>query len=172
MSQVKVETYAALLEMGFSETLRVAGIVPESNRCLQLEEGRVQPLWLIGHLANTLNVVTNMWMFGGENVMPKGWGRIFAPDFAGGKLPTSNPDDYPPWDEVVSQYAAIAQKVVGDVRTLDDSVLGNPLPGEVPEPLRQKFPSIEQSLRMMVAHDNYHRGQLGLLAKLKAPQRV
>jgi hypothetical protein len=172
MSQDKVLSYAGLLEMSFAETLRVAGLVPEPNRCLQLEDGRVQPTWLIGHLANTLNAVVNMWMFQHDNAMPKGWGRMFAPDFAGGNPPTCQSEDYPPWDDVVDQYRAITQKVLADIRTMDDSALGNPLPGDVPEALRQRFSTIEQGLKMMVVHDNYHRGQLGLLAKLSSPQQA
>ena len=168
MSQDKVQTYAGLLDMSFSETARVAGIMPEANRCLQLEDGRVQPTWLIGHLANTLNVVVHSWMFGHESLLPKPWGRIFAPDFAGGNPVTGNPDDYPAWDDVVGQYKALTQKVLEGIRTLDDAVLPTPLAGKVPEPMRERFSSHEATLRMMVVHDNYHRGQLGLLAKLKS----
>lgn len=166
MNQDKVLTYAGLLEMSFDQTLRVAGSVPEANRCLQLEPGRVQPTWILGHLANTLNAVINLWMFRGENLMPKGWGRIFAPDFIGGNPVTGSPGDYPAWGDVLEQYAAVTQKVLADIRTLDDAVLPNPLPGLVPEPLRERFSSHEAALRMMVVHDNHHRGQMALLAKL------
>lgn len=166
MSQDRIQTYAGILEWSFAETLRVANAIPESNRLLQIEEGRVQPLWLVGHLANTLNTIVNMWMFERESLMPKGWGRIFAPDFGGGNPVTANAADYPAWDEVVRLYETISRTVLEQIQSLDDSVLSNPLPGSIPEGIRKKFPSYDASLRIMVIHDNYHRGQLGLLSKL------
>jgi hypothetical protein len=172
MSQDKVSVYRSLLQRSFKDTVRVARTVPESNRCLQLEDGRVQPTWLVGHLANTVNVVVHSWMFEGVSLLPKGWGRMFAPDFAGGTPVTCNPEDYPPFEDVVSHYAQITSQVLEDLQALMDEDLPKPLKGNVPEPLREHFPTNDAALTMMVLHDNYHRGQLGLLAKLAGSYRT
>ena len=50
----------------------------------QAREGKAHPLWLLGHLAfagdNILNVIT----LGGEQVTPRSFNRMFAPDMLGG----------------------------------------------------------------------------------------
>ena len=166
MSQERIQTYAGILEWSYAETLRIARAMPEPNRMLQLEDGRVQPLWLLGHLTNTMNVIVNMWIAEKENLLPKGWNRKFAPDFGGGDPVTNNAADYPAWDEVVRHYELVSQTVLAQIRALDDAILSQPLPGPAPDAIRAKFPTCDAALRLMVFHDNYHRGHLGLLSKL------
>ncbi len=148
------------------ETLRIAGNVPESHWLKQLVDGKAHPMWLIGHLTNTVNTVVVRWTLGERLEMPKGFGRRFAPDFAGGLPITGNAEDYPEWDEVVSLYRLVMTTAIDGIGKLADDELPNPLPGEVPDQLRGFFSSIGRSLSIMVSHDSYHRGQIGMLSKL------
>ena len=148
------------------QTIKIAAGVPVESRFTQLKDGKAHPLWLLGHLANTANVVMLQWALNGENVTPKGFGRKFAPDFGGGDPVTTDPSAYPAWDEVVAVYERALTAAIDGVRKLDDSTLADPLPGRIPEPLRVHFSSIGVTLNIMVSHDSYHRGQMGMLSAL------
>ncbi len=157
--------YARMLEKARRETLAAADQVPEARRLFQLAEGRATPLWLVGHLANTYNNIILQWMFESGSAMVGDLSRRFSPDFVGGIAPTNNPDDYPAWDEVMSLYDEAMKRVVEKVSALDDTMLGQPLPGELPARLRGFFTDHGVTLDQMISHDAYHRGQIVLLGK-------
>lgn len=170
MSQVnpEVKVYADLLEMCRAETLLTAGNVPVPNRMHQLRKGKATPLWLIGHVANTVNVVLLQWTLELDGVLPAGYVKKFAPDFAGGDPVGANPEDYPAWDEVLHGYDAVMRHGIEAVRAnLTDADLSAPPRGAIPDMLRPRFPSIGVVLGRMIGHDSYHRGQVGLLSKLE-----
>lgn len=160
------ETIADLLAFGHEQTLKTAERVPDEKRLVQPRDGKAHPLWLVGHLANTANVVMLQWTLNGDSITPKGFGKKFAPDFGGGDPIVSDPAQYPSWDEVIRIYAEAMNKAIDGIRTLDDAVLPDPLPGRIPDPLRSFFSSVGRTLQLMVNHDAYHRGQIGLLAAL------
>ena len=162
----KIELLVEQLSFCREQTLKTASGVPESARLLQLRPAKAHPLWLLGHLANTANVVMIQWALNGENIAPKGFGKKFAPDFGGGDAVTTNVADYPAWDEVVGTYEKAMDTAIDGVKKLGEADLPKPLPGRIPDPLRQHFSSIGKSLNMMVLHDSYHRGQIGLLGAL------
>ena len=166
MSTPQIELIQQQLTMCQADTLRVAGSVSEADRFKPLKEGKAHPAWLIGHLANTIETVVNRWMLLEEGRLPKGFGRKFAPDFAGGLPITPNPADYPAWDEVVDLYAQLMTAAIEGIEKFSDTDLPEPLPGELPEPMRGFFSSIGKTLNIMVLHDSYHRGQIGMLSKL------
>jgi hypothetical protein len=166
MNNAQARLLANQLRICRQETLNAAGRVPETNRLRQLRDGKAHPLWLVGHLTNTANTVALQWALGGESLVPKGFGRKFAPDFAGGNPVTSNAADYPGWDEVVDLYGKVLDAVIARTEQLSDDDLPKPLGGNIPEPMLQFFKTTGNSLTIMVLHDSYHRGQIGLLAKL------
>jgi hypothetical protein len=163
MSKSKIELYQSQLKRCRAETLKIAGGVPERRRLAQLKDGKAHPLWLLGHLANTMNVVCLQWVLEKESLTPKGFGKKFAPDFGGGAPITPNP---PGWDEVAGVYDQVLSAAIDNVSALSDEDLPLPLKGRIPEPLREFFISNEFTLTQMVIHDSYHRGQIGLLGKL------
>lgn len=165
MANAKMSVYAALLEKAREETLAAAGAVAEDRRLFQLGEGKATPLWLIGHLANTVNVVLRVWTLQRESLLGREQSMRFAPDFAGGAPPSADPAAYPPWDEVVGLYDRAMADAIEGVRGLDDALLPEPLPGRMPDALRGFFTTVEFTLGRMVAHDAYHRGQIAMLAK-------
>jgi hypothetical protein len=166
MSNDRVRLIADMLEGARKHTLQIAESVPETHHLKQLQEGKATPLWLIGHLANTVNTLVIVYTLQQDSVLTKEQSISFAPDFVGGKTPTANPADYPSWDEVIDLYNAVFDKALAGIRELDDSVLGAPLPGKLADEMRSFFSSIGTTLGIMISHDAYHRGQIGMIAKL------
>ena len=166
MNNTRMNLYIELLESARQQTLQTAAGVPEANRLKQLQEGKATPLWLLGHLANTINTLVIIYTLQQPSVLSRELAITFAPDFVGGKAPTTNPDEYPAWDEVIAIYNTAFDTALAGLRDLDDGVLENALPGKMNDQLRGYFSSIGVTLGIMVSHDAYHRGQIGMLAKL------
>jgi hypothetical protein len=166
MSNPMVEVYRQQLKLCRNETLRVAGEVKPEQRLVQLREGKAHPMWLVGHLTSTINSVTLQWMLGKGSLVPKGYGRTFAPDFAGGTPITNKPEDYPEWDEVVALYSRVMDAAIEGIASIPDEDLDLPLKGAMPEGLRSFFSTNGKTLAIMASHDSYHRGQIGLLSHL------
>lgn len=165
MDNPRISVYSELLEIARRETSSAAGNVPVEKRLFQLREGKATPMWLIGHLANTVNTIILCWMLGGESQVDRSFRFAFAPDFAGGTPPSTDPALYPVWEEVLKRYEQIMQQAIDGVRLLPDSSLEEPLQGNVPDALRPFFPTVGAALARLIAHDAYHRGQMNLLAK-------
>lgn len=163
----KIELLAGQVALCREQTLKTAAGVPADSRMLQLRPGKGHPLWLLGHLANSANVVLLQWTLNGESVTSRGFRKKFAPDFGGGEPVTPNAEDYPDWDEVVHVYEKVLDAVLDGVSALSESDLPSPLPGPIPEPLRQHFASVGGTLNIMILHDAYHRGQMGMLSALE-----
>lgn len=166
MSNTKTKLYIEMLENARKQTLQIAGGVPENKRFKQLQTGKATPAWLVGHLANTINVLVVMFILEGDSLVNKELSLSFAPDFAGGKAPTENQDEYPPWDEILALYNKVFDTALAGLAKLDDSALPAPLSSKTPDRLREHFSSVEVTLGFMISHDAYHRGQIGLLSKL------
>lgn len=166
MSNTKIALYAEMLEKARLDTLRVAGGVPEGSRLRQLAPGKATPLWLVGHLTNTMNTVVVRWIIQGDSLVDREFGKLFAPDFAGGMPPSADAAIYPAWDDVLALYDNVMAATVTGMAGLDDSLLPEPVPGRMPDPLRQFFSSVGVTFNQMIAHDAYHRGQIGMIGAL------
>lgn len=166
MANPQVELLIRQLKKAHGETLAALAKVPEQNRLLQLQEGKATPLWLAGHLANTVNILVLRFILRHEGFFSRDVSRVFSPDFAGGTAPSTDPSLYPTWDDVVALYDKVLTTAIEGLAALTDDDLPKPVPGNMPEPLRAYFSSIEVVLIQMVNHDAYHRGQIGLLANL------
>lgn len=165
MAREKIAVYLGMLEEARAATLAAAEQVAPERRLFQLGEGRSTPLWLLGHLAMVCDGVVLGWMFGQESAIAPSVRLKFAPDIAGGRPPTTDPEDYPAWNELAAVYDSAMGKVIERVATLEDAVLPEPLPGDLPERLRAIFSSHEVTLNRIISHDAYHRGQMVLLGK-------
>lgn len=155
--------YAEFFEQEFNAVLGVAKSIEPSNYMKQLKEGKAHPMWLLGHLANTNNVLINMWCCEGESLLPSEWRLMFSPDFAGGTPPSSDADFYPSWDEVLEVYTTISKACVSGIKGISDEVLEGPLIGNVPDMIREHFKTIDNALRTVTLHSAYHRGQMALI---------
>jgi hypothetical protein len=166
MSHTKIDVYIEMLEKAKRDTLNVAGGVDEAHRFVQLKEAGATPLWLLGHLTGTMNTLGLEWIIGGESRISPEVAKAFAPDFGGGTPPSTNPGDYPAWDELVALYGELMDQFIDGLKGMDDSALAEGLRGEVAEVLREYFTSNAVALNQLISHDAHHRGQMAMMAKL------
>lgn len=166
MSTSRTELYAELFETAINATTEAARNIPEGKRLFQAAEGKGHPLWLLGHLTNSSNLVVNMWSLGGESVLPREYGKVFSPAVAGGAPITPDASAYPAWDEVVENYEKAGAKCVEGIKTLSDDELPGDFKGKAPDQFKTHFGNLEGALRTMLLHDAYHRGQFSLLVAL------
>ncbi len=90
MANTKVTLLRDQFQFALEETLTVAGRVEGGAQLYQPGEGRPTALWLVGHLANTINTIVIRWILNGENALSKEHAKLFAPDFGGGTPPSSD----------------------------------------------------------------------------------
>lgn len=165
MSQAKVQALAASLQYTVNETAKAAAKVPEAARLKQLAEGKAHPLWLVGHLAQALDNIFIVWTLGGEHAIPKHYAKKFAPGIMGGETITGDAENYPAWDEVLEHYKTLGAQAAAMIGQLQDEELDGD-PKAMPEQARSFFGNLGGTLTSMIAHDSYHRGQLGMLVAL------
>jgi hypothetical protein len=166
MSDIRPELYANELQTCIDATVKLAeGVAPE-KRFKAIKPGKSHPAWLIGHLAGAMDNNIGVWALGIDRMMPRGWGRKFAPDFVGGAPITENTDDYPAWDDIVEEYKKIGTALADGIRKLTPEEIDGDLRGEVPEPFKEMFGNTEKTIATMIRHDTHHRGQIAMLAAL------
>lgn len=166
MSNARAEAYAVQYQRTVDATISAAGAVPDDKRFNQAAEGKAHPLWLMGHLAMSMDMLTNNWMLGLELEIPAEWGSIFGPSQFGGRAITNNPEDYPGWDEILEAYKKAGNAAVKKVRMLTDQELDGQAIGAMPDQFKETFGILDKSIPGNAAHDTYHRGQMALLAAL------
>jgi uncharacterized damage-inducible protein DinB len=166
MNNTKISVLIDLLKQARTQTLNTAQGIPESHRYKQLQAEKSTPIWLLGHLARTMDRVILEYMLQEAYVLSEEDRHRFAPTMAGGPPPTTNPADYPTWDEVVALYETATARAFDKLSVLTDDDLDKPLPGEMTPAYRELFPTIGAALQRVINHDAYHRGQMGLLGKL------
>lgn len=166
MSNGKVKVYRGMLRAAVDNTVQAAEKVAERDRFRQIKEGKAHPLWLAGHLTNSMDTFVLSWIGGGESLIPKSFRRPFSPEFIGGNPVTTKADDYPGWDEVIETYKKVGEKAVEIVGNLDDAGVEADLKGPIPEKFKELFGNTERTLSITITHDAHHRGQIALLANL------
>jgi hypothetical protein len=166
MSTSKIQLYTQIMKLGFDRTVSDANSVSTDKRLYQLKPGKAHPLWLVGHLANTINTVCLNWTLGKELVLPREWGRTFAPDFAKGDPIVADASKYPAWDDVLAEYKKVTERALAAINELNDADLPSAARGPMPDPFKGFFSSIEATINIMIQHDAHHRGQMMLLSKL------
>lgn len=157
------EVYAGLFEKESNAVLSLAKDFDSTKYFKQLKEGKSHPLWLLGHIANTNNFLINISCCGGSNQLPKEWAPKFSPDFAGGVAPTPEADFYPSWDELLEQYATISEACIAGIKAISDEALVGELGENFPDTLREFFKTVDNTLRTVILHSAYHRGQMALI---------
>lgn len=166
MQKVQITMLLELLKLGRNHTLAIADAVPNTHYFRQLAEGKATPLWLLGHLARSADRILLVWTLDQKSIVGDELGMRFAPAHIGGIAPSTVPEDYPPWDGVKALYLQVMRATTAGLAELSDADLEKPLPGDLPPDYRERFPNIGAALKMVIAHDAYHRGQISLLSKL------
>ena len=166
MSNVKVNLIADMWQSSINATVGAAEKVPEAKRMSQLQDGKMHPTWLLGHLAFAASFPAMTIALGKRPVVPSDWLQKFGPDFAGGEPITSDASNYPSWDETLDGYKKSGEALVAAIRELDDSDLDGGAKGEVPDALKDRFESLGGVLVSFIGHNAYHTGQMNLIAAL------
>jgi hypothetical protein len=166
MSSSRAEIYAELYTSAVVSTVKAAEEVPESNRFRQTADGKAHPLWLLGHLTATMDLLVNSWMLGLEMTMPPAWGTTFGPTEFGGAPITADPSDYPAWDDILKQYKVSGASAAKKIATLSDDDMQQYALGPMPKDMYELFGTLLTSIPDDAIHDAYHRGQMTLLGKL------
>lgn len=166
MDNTQITVLVDLFESGRDQTLQIVKSVPETHHFKQLAPGKATPVWLLGHLIRSLDKLVLEWTLQTEPVLAEDVGIRFAPEHAGGVTPSTNGSDYPTWEALQTAYGEATDRAIAGLRNLVDADLEKPIPGAMPDAYRERFPTIGSVVRLMAIHDAYHRGQMGLLAKL------
>lgn len=169
MSDARAVVYATELERCIEATVQLAESIDEDKRYVQARVGKAHPAWLLGHLASSLDNNVGAWVLCGNRMLPKGWGRPFAPDFAGGNTITENTDEYPVWGDILGVYKKIGASCVEGIRALTTEELDDELQGNVPDEYKAFFGNTEKTISTMIRHDSHHRGQIAMLAGKGGP---
>lgn len=168
MSDARAEFFAVELQGCIDATVKLAAGIPPEARFNQAKPGGAHPAWLLGHLANTLDAVVLPWALDAPRVLPKSYGRQFAPEFVGGEPITTRVDDYPAWDEILSQYEKVGAACVEGIRALTAEALDGELRGNAPDQFKEMLGNTRATIAAMIRHDSHHRGQMALLASMHA----
>ncbi len=115
--------------------------------------GGNHPLWVLGHIAFVEADVPHV-LFGESNPVAH-WASMFGP----GTEPTDDPDDYPPFDEVLEMYKRCRARTLEILDQLDDQDLDQPTV-EPPPGLEQFMATFGDTLMIVVLHQMMHRGQV------------
>lgn len=166
MGSVRAEIYANLYRTATEATVKAAEGVPEDKRLRQAGDGKAHPLWLLGHMTMSFDLLTNNWMLGLDMTMPQDWSVTFGPSQFGGKAITNSADDYPGWDEVLAAYKKSGAAAADKIGTLTDAELDGQAIGAMPDQFKETFGIMDKSIPGNAAHDTHHRGQMCLLGAL------
>lgn len=166
MSNPKIDVYVLQLKMMAKSAKAEAAKVDESKRLTQATEGKAHPLWIIGHLAWSVDVIVNGILLGQKPQLPREWGKLFGPSIFGGDPVTPDAGKYPDWDALLTAYQETTDRAIEAVSGLADADLPGPVKGNPPGAVKEMFRTLETSLAGLIAHDAHHRGQMALLATL------
>lgn len=122
----------------------------------QVHPGCNHALWFAGHMANTDNFLLSL-------VAPERSVALgdFGKRFGMGSQPASQPELYPPSDQVVETMRERRRTLLGALEELSDADLSRPTPQGVPEFL----PDLASVFEMANWHEAMHAGQLSVVRR-------
>ena len=167
MTNPRAQGVADLLDVATKATVAAANKIAEDKRMSQMSKGKAHPLWLLGHVTNTLSGAVNTVALGGRPTAPKEYAKMFAPDFLGGAPIESDASVYPAWKDVLAEYEKAAATAIAAIRELEDGDLDGSCKGNVPEPVKDFFAVLGTTLNSFVLHDTHHKGQMALLGAME-----
>jgi hypothetical protein len=163
MSNPRVEYLQEMIKYSTSRTAKLAEKFPADKRLIQIKPGKGHALWQVGHVAVSLDLITNHWLLGGKPALSQQYVQKFSPDVMGGDEPSADAGVYPSWDDALASYKKAASQTIDLLNGVKDSDLGGELRGPVPDQVRSFFGQLGQGLTGMAMHDSHHHGQLAML---------
>ena len=115
--------------------------------------GGNHPLWVLGHLTYSESNLLDCLILGKENRFPE-WEKIFWM----GTTPTTNPDDYPTFDEVATKFDEVRASTLAHLETLSDADLE--AKSHAPEEWGEGFSTVAGCFSAMILHAQFHAGQV------------
>lgn len=158
-----VQGLAGMLKGCLEQTKKYIDKTTEAQRFVQIADGKATPLWLVGHMAFGIDFLGNVLTLGLEPALPADFNAKFSPTEFGGAAITTDPANYPSWDEVVKGYEDAMARLIEGVSALTDDDLPGAPKGDVPDMLKSMLSSVQAGIALEVIHDSHHRGQLALL---------
>ncbi|HYE60549.1 MAG TPA: DinB family protein [Phycisphaerales bacterium] len=127
--------------------------VPESRLCEQPGGFVNHPVWTIGHLTHTCEMIGEV--IGIEAWLPATHAKLFG----AGSAPVADRGTYPCVAELFVELRTAEERVISGVRRLTDAQLEQPFPDPA---YADVFPSVGHALTQVLAgHTAYHVGQVG-----------
>ena len=150
---VKERTKAQLNHArGFSTGLLKSFETPE-QWTHQVHETANHALWFAGHMGTVDNFMISL-IDPSKCVEKEGYNEKFGM----GSQPTSNPDDYPPVDEVVEFMQQRRTALMEILETLDEEDFTKPTPESAPDFL----PDYGAVFQVCAWHEGLHSGQVSV----------
>ncbi|QDT54242.1 DinB superfamily protein [Caulifigura coniformis] len=115
--------------------------------------GGNHPLWVLGHLAYSEGFASEI-LFGEPNPLQH-WAKLFAP----GSQPTTNPADYPSFDELLNTFREMRAKNLVRLKEIGEAGL-DAKPENVPEPFKDVMTSVGKTYLLLALHQNVHYGEV------------
>ena len=115
--------------------------------------GGAHTLWTLGHLAYIESLVIQDFMLGKSNPLAR-WATTFD-----GSGTSDDPDDFPPFDEVLDTCREMRKKTIDIADALAESDLDKPS-ANTPKGYEDTFGTWRLCLQYVADHWYMHRGQL------------
>ena len=115
--------------------------------------GGNHPLWVLGHLTLVEGNIPQV-LFGEPNPVAH-WAPIFAP----GTEPTTDPSAYPSFEEVLRMYRDLRARNLQILQQLGEAGLDRPTKSP-PQGLEQMLRTAGDTFLLIALHQMSHRGQL------------
>jgi len=129
------------------EDMRDAPLTPPTPR------GGNHPLWVLGHVTFVEGGIPEI-LFGEKNPV-----AYWAPLFAAGTEPTSDPAAYPSFDELVRTYRGLRERNLRLLADLGEAGLDRPSKAP-PRGLEQALATVGSTFLTIGLHQMGHRGQV------------
>jgi uncharacterized damage-inducible protein DinB len=118
----------------------------------QIFPGANHPLWIVGHIAFVDNRLLGV--FFSKSIDKVG----YAEKFGRSSIPSANPSDYPPVDEVLEFRRERRATLLDCIAAVPDADFEKPVPPGLP-PFVQ---NVGQMFAFMAVHEGIHTGQLSM----------
>jgi uncharacterized damage-inducible protein DinB len=133
--------------IGLIEDMRDAPLTAPTSR------GGNHPLWVLGHLTLVEGNIPHV-LFGEPNPVAK-----WAPLFAAGTEPTSDPSAYPAFEEVVRTYRDLRARNLKTLEQIGEAGLDRPTKNP-PRGLEKALDTFGHTFLTIALHQMNHRGQI------------
>jgi uncharacterized damage-inducible protein DinB len=128
----------------------------QEQAVFQLNGCKSNIAWVIGHLTLTLDHDL-LSIIDGTPKLPES----FNTKYNHGVIPTNNPDDYEPINELIAKFQETSERVAACIEEMDPALLDREIPEE--SLVRQIATTPRAFIDAITYHSGYHAGQITML---------